>query len=289
MDLKEYDSHRRTAHTASGDVSYVDVGTGRPALFVHGVGTNAYLWRNVIGELAGERRCIALDLPLHGHSPIRPDQDLTLPGLAQVVEDLCAELDLTGLDLVANDTGGAVSQVFAVHHKERLATFTLTNCETHDNIPPKAFKPTVLLARTGLLALMGPRMVRDPAKARANVFGKGYQYPDRLSDEMLLAYLEPVLGTKERARQFQRWVSSLHAKDLLAVEPELRKLEVPTLVAWGTDDAFFETRWAYWLRDTIPGVTEVVEIDGAHLFYPDERAAELVPHLRRHWEKHPAH
>jgi hypothetical protein len=42
-------------------------------------------------------------------------------------------------------------------------------------------------------------------------------------------------------------------------------------------------RWAYWLRDTIPGVTEVVEIDGARLFFPDERAADLVPHLQRHW------
>jgi len=54
-------------------------------------------------------------------------------------------------------------------------------------------------------------------------------------------------------------------------------------VVWGTGDVFFEVKWAYWLRDTIPGVTEVVELDGGRLFFPDERAEELVPYLRRHW------
>jgi pimeloyl-ACP methyl ester carboxylesterase len=55
------------------------------------------------------------------------------------------------------------------------------------------------------------------------------------------------------------------------------------LVVWGTGDILFRVRWAYRLRDTIPGVTEVVEIEGAKLFFPDERAIDLVPHLRRHW------
>src|SRR5438552_1274787 len=126
MSFSALDALRRTASTRSGEISYLDVGTGRPALFVHGVGTNAYLWRHVVDRLRGERRCIAIDLPLHGHSPARPDQDFTLPGLAAVLEDFCDALDLTGLDLVANDTGGAVAQVFAVRHPERLATLTLT-------------------------------------------------------------------------------------------------------------------------------------------------------------------
>ena len=56
---------------------------------------------------------------------------------------------------------------------------------------------------------------------------------------------------------------------------------------WGTDDIFFRRKWAYWLRDTIPGATEVVEIDGGRLFFPDERAAELTAALRRHWDAHP--
>ena len=76
---------------------------------------------------------------------------------------------------------------------------------------------------------------------------------------------------------------SLRPEDLLAVEPELSKLEVPTLIVWGTADSFFELSWAYWLQDLIPGATDVVEIEGGRLFFPDERSEELVSSLRQHW------
>ena len=287
MNLAEYDSNRQMADTKSGPVGYIDVGSGRPALFVHGVGTSGLLWRNVIGALKDERRCIALDLPLHGRTPVRPGQDLTLTGLAKVVEDFCAALDLTGVDLVANDTGGAVAQIVAAHQPQRLATFTLTNCETQGNVPPLAFKPTVWLARAGLFTLLfGPRLLRDLPKTRKRAYGMGYQDIGKVPLEVVRSYLEPLAGTKDLARQYQRWIASLRNRDLAAIEPALRRLTVPTLVVWGTGDIFFRPRYAHWLRDTIPGVTDVVTIDGGRLFFPDERAADLVPHLRAHWTAH---
>ena len=287
MNLAEYDSNRQTADTKSGPVGYTDVGSGRPALFVHGVGTSGLLWRNVIGALKDERRCIALDLPLHGRTPVRPGQDLSLTGLAAVVEDFCEALDLTGVDLVANDTGGAVAQIVAAHQPERLATFTLTNCETQGNVPPLAFKPTVWLARAGLFApLSGPRVLRNLPTTRRLMYGIGYQDISKLPLEVVRAYLEPLAGTKELAKQAQRWIASLHNRDLAAVEPALRRLTVPTLIVWGTGDVFFRVRHAYRLRDTIPGATEVVTIDGGRLFFPDERAADLVTQLRAHWTAH---
>jgi hypothetical protein len=97
--------------------------------------------------------------------------------------------------------------------------------------------------------------------------------------EVVRSYLEPLIGTKDLARQGQRWIASLRNRDLAAVEPALTRLTVPTLIVWGTGDIFFRPRYAHWLRDTIPGVTEVVTIDGGRLFFPDERAADLVPHL----------
>ena len=287
MNLAEFDSNRQTADTKSGPVGYTDVGSGRPALFVHGVGTSGLLWRNVIGALKDERRCIALDLPLHGRTPVRPGQDLSLTGLAAVVEDFCEALDLTGVDLVANDTGGAVAQIVAAHQPERLATFTLTNCETQGNVPPLAFKPTVWLARAGLFApLSGPRVLRNLPTTRRLMYGIGYQDISKLPLEVVRAYLEPLAGTKELAKQAQRWIASLHNRDLAAVEPALRRLTVPTLIVWGTGDVFFRLRHAHKLRDTIPGATEVVTIDGGRLFFPDERAADLVTHLRAHWTAH---
>jgi len=287
MNLAEYDSNRQTADTKSGPVGYTDVGSGRPALFVHGVGTSGLLWRNVIGALKDERRCIALDLPLHGRTPVRPGQDLSLTGLAAVVEDFCEALDLTGVDLVANDTGGAVAQIVAAHQPQRLATFTLTNCETQGNVPPLAFKPAVWLARAGLLApLSGPRVLRNLRATRRRMYGIGYQDISKLPLEVVRAYLEPLAGTKELAKQAQRWIASLHNRDLAAVEPALKQLTVPTLIVWGTGDIFFRLRHAYRLRDTIPGATEVVTIDGGRLFFPDEQSSDLVTRLRAHWTAH---
>ena len=140
--LEHLDKHRSQVHTRSGPASYIDTGgPGRAALFVHGIGTSSYLWRHVIDQLDGQRRCVAVDLPLHGQTPAAADQDFSLPGLARFLADCCDALELTDVDLVANDTGGAISQVFAAGHPDRLHTLTLTNCEAHDNLPPKALLP----------------------------------------------------------------------------------------------------------------------------------------------------
>jgi len=285
MDLQEFDSLRRTVRVPSGEMGYVDVGTGPVAVFVHGLGTNSYLWRNVIDRLRSERRCVALDLPIHGRSTITPGHSLSLSALADSVEEFLDALGLVGVDLVANDTGAAISQIFAARHPERLASFTLTNCEAHDNIPNEAFRGTVELARRGELAPVALNMLRNIEQARSGdrAIGLNYEFPQQLADETLRTYLEPICGTLESARLFERLLSELDAKDLLGAEPGLRALTVPTLIVWGTADFHFSVDWAYWLRDTIPGATQVVELAGAKLYFPDERADDLVPLLRQHW------
>ena len=282
------DQHRSEVLTRSGPASYLDTGgPGRAALFVHGLGTSSYLWRHVISQLGGDRRCVAVDLPLHGRTPAAAGQDFSLPGLARFLADCCEALELDEVDLVANDTGGAVAQVFAANYPERLHTLTLTNCETQDNFPPKALLPAVLAARLGLITRLGPWLARDPNRARKYFFGGGYQDVTSLPDDIVRAWLDPLLGTRESAREFQRLFLSLHARDLRAAGPALARLQVPTLLVWGTANIFFRPKWAYWLRETIPGATEVTEIDGGRLFFPDERAAELTVALRRHWAAHP--
>lgn len=77
MFLTGFHDHRHSLSTPTADVSYVEAGAGPPALFVHELAANAYVWHNQIGHLSDIRRCIALDLPLHGHSPARPGQQLS--------------------------------------------------------------------------------------------------------------------------------------------------------------------------------------------------------------------
>jgi pimeloyl-ACP methyl ester carboxylesterase len=270
---------------SGGDIAYAEVGEGPTALFVHGVLINADLWRHAMAGVGDLRRAIAPDLPAHGASPAGPDADLSLNGLANVLEELCVALNLGQVDLVGNDTGGAVAQVFAARHPERIRTFSLTNCDVHENFPPEVFRPTIELAAQGEFGPLVAAMVGDLDLARSEVgFGQGYQYPDKLSDEILHSYLGPFVA--DGGRGLERFLTASTTEELMAVAPLLAELHAPTQIVWGTGDVFFEPFWSERLRDMIPGTERVIELPDAMLFYPDERADELIPLLRDFWESH---
>ena len=104
-----------------------------------------------------------------------------------------------------------------------------------------------------------------------------------MPEEVRRAYFAPVAGTAGRARDFERLLAALDPAEMDAAGAPLRALVAPTLLVWGTGDAAFGLKWAYYLRDMIPGAREVIEVDGAKVFFPEERPADLIPHLRRHW------
>jgi pimeloyl-ACP methyl ester carboxylesterase len=276
---------RQSVTLSGGEIAYADQGKGPTALFVHGVLVNADLWRHVVDGVADMRRCIAVDLPAHGASPAGPDADLSLNGLASMLEELCAVLELGRVDLVANYTGGAVSQVFAARHPERIRTLNLTNCDVHDNFPPEVFKPSIELAAQGQFGPLVAALGGDLTLARTEVgFGQGYQQPEKLSDALLHSYLGPFVA--DGGKGLERFLTSSTSEELMAVEPLLAELQAPSQVVWGTGDIFFEPFWAERLRTMIPGVERVSEIADAMLFVPDERADELIPLLRSFWESH---
>jgi pimeloyl-ACP methyl ester carboxylesterase len=281
MDVNTFLSHRRSLATPAGEIAYTELGTGPAALFVHGVGVSGALWRQVIAELADTSRCIAVDLPAHGASAAR--DDMSAAALAQALADLCDRLELGQVDLVGNDTGGAIAQILAARQPGLIRTLTLTNCDCEGNFPPAEFAPVIEQARQGTLAPLAARLAADPATWPKHPMSMGYQYPDRVPADAWRDYLTGTAGTMERARDVERLLASLEAADIEAVGGELRALQAPTLLVWGTADTNFDLKWAYYLRDLIPGASEVVEIDGAKIFFPEERPEDLVPHLRRHW------
>lgn len=284
MDFADYEKARTSVNLAIGTASLAEFGQGPVALFIHGVFMSGLLWRNTIDQVSDIRRCVAVDLPAHGQTVASPDQDLSLPGLADWVHAVCVQRGYGPVDVVANDTGGAIAQLLAARHPELVRTLTLTNCDAHDNLPPDAFKDTAELAGTGALAVGVAAMVADLDLAKSEVgMGIGYERPRDVPDEIVVANLGPLVASAERGVQFERYVTSLDAADLLAVEDQLRAFSAPVLIVWGTGDRFFELDWAYWLRDLFPGTKNVVELDGAMLFFPDERANEFGRELRRFW------
>ena len=270
------------AATDYGNIAYREAGSGPVAIFVHGVMVNGHLWDRLIERLADVRCCIAVDILAHGATSARADQDLSFDAQAGMLAAFCRAMKFDHVDVVANDSGGGIAQIFAARHPELIRSLVLTNCDTHDNWPPKQAEPLHRLAVEGGLGAIGQRMLEDVAFARAG-FAAGFEHPDQLSPEDFRTWLEPLFNSPASARNLERFIIAFDNKQTVAVEPLLRKLEAPTLIVWGTSDVFFPVTWAYWLRDTIPGARDVVELDGAKLFHPWERPAELAAALRDFW------
>jgi pimeloyl-ACP methyl ester carboxylesterase len=285
MDAKEFASLRKTVDTAFGSIAYMEKGSGPVALFVHGVLLNGYLWRNVIDRLADARRCIAIDLMGHGATRVADDADLSFEAQARMLAAFVDALRLDAVDLVGNDSGGGIAQIFAADHPERIRSLTLTNCDTHDNVFPEAVVPLFNVMKAGGLVGAFKPLLGDVEAAR-KAFATAFEDPAQVSAEALDMYLRPTLENEESGRCMQRWGQALRAEDLSRVTPKLRELRAPALVVWGTADVFFDVRWAYWLKDTLGGPTEVIEVPGAKLFFPEERPEMLADYMRSFWAAH---
>lgn len=278
---------RRFAETPSGRISYLQTGdTGPVALFVHGVIVNAYLWRHQLAAFAGLRRCIAVDLMGHGHTTIAPEQPVSFEAQADMLRQFIDALSIDQIDLVANDSGTGVAQIFAARYPDRLRSLTLTNGDVQDNWPPKEFSGFLDMVATGGLPQTLQRMVDDKSFFRGPEAMEGaYENAADVSDETIDAYIRPHLVSNARTHDLVRFILAFDHAQTVRIEETLRALRVPTLVVWGTGDIFFGTEWSDFLARTIPGPVTQVEIPNARLLFPEERADELNQALRAFWTR----
>jgi pimeloyl-ACP methyl ester carboxylesterase len=280
---------KQIVQTPSGRIAYTEQGSGPVALFVHGVLLNKHLWRHQLAHLSDIRRCIALDLLSHGDTDITPGQDVSVTANANMLREFLDALSVDQVDLVGNDSGGGIAQIFAASFPERLRSLTLTDCDAYDNWPPEAFKPFLAMAASGGLPEALQSMLSNKEIYRsANALGPAYEHPEQVSDASIDIYLQPFVRTAQRTRDFQRFLAAFDNTHTRAIESRLRTLNVPTLIVWGTDDVYFDVKWSRWLAETIPGTRRRIELDGARIFFPEERAAEFNTLLREHWQESPS-
>ena len=290
MDIAEFHASRRFADVKSGRIAYVEQGTGPVALFVHGVPLNGYHWRHVIEKVRHRRRCIAIDLMGLGYSEIAPAKDVSFAAQARMIAEVIDALHIDQIDLVGNDSGGAVAQIFAANCPERLRSLVLTNCDVHDGWPPPQVLPLMERARNGTLAVVFQPLLDHPDLARAR-FARGesvpmfrsFSDPSVLTDEIIWVYLQPLLSSPRRIASFERYWLAFDNAQTVAIYESLKRLKAPTLIVWGLADIFFDVKWAYWLKDTIPGATRLIEVPDGRLFFPEDRAASLIEPLLSFW------
>lgn len=292
MDIATFHASRRFADVKSGRIAYVEQGEGPAALFIHGVPLNGYHWRHVVSRLRHRRRCIAIDLMGLGYTEIAPSQDVSFISQAHMVAEVIDTLGIGKIDLIANDSGGAIAQIFAAHHPARLNSLVLTNCDVHDGWPPPQVLPVIEHARNGTLAPVFQPLADRPDLARER-YAKGesvplfraYADPSVLTDEIIRLYLHPLLSSPQRIEAFQNYWLSFDNTQTVAIHAALKTLLVPALIVWGLDDFFFDRKWAYWLKNTIPGARRVVEVKDARLFFAEDRPEALSAPVLDFWDE----
>ncbi|MGH7923500.1 MAG: alpha/beta fold hydrolase [Candidatus Binatus sp.] len=282
MNAAEFHQARKFADTTFGRIAYVDKGAGPAALFVHGFPVNGFAWRGTLDDLAGQRRSIALDLMGLGYTEVGDGQDLGFDKQAAMIAAFMDRLGLSQIDLVGNDSGASISQVFAAKYPSRLRSLTITNCEVHD-LWPNAMLKAVFDQFADPSIVMGMKTMLDAPAVARQAFASVYEDAERIPDEAFKTYFEPILSSDARSAAMRRFLSLGNLKVLTSIAPQLRELKVPTLVAWGEADSAFDLKSVDWLRHNIGAVRRVIIVPGAKLFFPEEHPKLMSVLLQEFW------
>lgn len=264
-------------------------GDGPPIVFVHGALVNANLWRKVVPRLDGYTR-VTLDLPLGSHSePMPKDADLRPPALADLISDSLAALELTGVTLVGNDTGGGISQIAATRRSERIGALVLTSCDAFENFPPRFFRVVLAPARIpGAIPIAFGGLRLRPLRRLPIAYGWLTNGPiDRDAED---SYVLPVLTRGGIRRDLRKLLAGLDPAYTLDAAAKLASWDRPALIAWSRNDRFFPPEHAERLAKVIPNA-RLHWIEDARTFSAEdqpERLAEAIGSFMREQSGVPA-
>jgi pimeloyl-ACP methyl ester carboxylesterase len=263
----------------AGRIHYREAGSGPAIVFAHGLLVDGTLWRKVTPLLADRFRCVVPDLPLGSHrEPMMRDADLTPPGVARLLAEFVSSLDLRDVTLVGNDTGGAISQIVAANHPERLGRLVLTPCDAYENFLPPFFRPLQYAAGVpGLLtALVQPMRFRALQRGPL-AFGLLIS-PDSIDPDVLDSWVRPFLGNGGVRRDTIKFLRSISNRYTLEAAEKLRRFDRPTLIAWAPEDRFFKLRYAERLAAEIPNA-RLVRIENSRTFVSEDQPERLAAEI----------
>lgn len=263
-----------------GTIRYRELGTGAPVVFVHGLLVNGDIWRNVVPAVAqGGFRCLTPDWPLGSHTLPMPDADLTPPGVAALIAAFLESLDLNDVTIVANDTGGAITQILITTHPERVGRVVLTPSDCFERFFPPAFAMLPVAARIPGMTWTLVQSMRLRALQRLPIaFGWLAKRP--MPPEIADSYLVPSRKSRAIRRDLGRFLRSVDKRHTLAAAELLPSVDKPVLLAWATQDKVFPISLAHRLAERLPDAT-IVEIDDSYTFVPEDQPQLLASHILR--------
>lgn len=238
---------------------YVEIGKGRPILFLHGNPTSCYLWRNILPAAARHGRAVAIDLMGHGLSD-KPDVAYTFEEHAAVVRAAIEVLELRDVVLVVHDWGGPLGFHYALsapgNVRGMAAMETFPWPLRWEDFPPafrfafRAFRNPAL----GYLLLQVMNLFVE------RVLPAAVATPGAISAEALAHYRSfyPTIASRKSVR---RWPAMLpfDARDatygiVTEMERRLPSISFPLLWLRATPGAITTPARLGWLESNVPGV-----------------------------------
>lgn len=263
-----------------GTIHYTDAGRGPTVLFVHGLLVDGELWQGVAAPLALTHRCIVPTWPLGSHTaPMNADADLSPAGMAKLVADFMVALDLHDVTLVGNDSGGAICQVVAARHPDRVGRLVLTNCDALEVFPPKGFEYLAWLPRIpGLMFLVARAMLYLPFLRRLKMaYGALTRQP--ISDALLRRWVQPGARSSGVRRDTQKFLRGVGPAVTLDAAEGLRGFSRPALFLWA-DDRYFPLALAERLAAYLPDC-RVEPVAESRTFVPIDQPIVIADAIAR--------
>lgn len=274
-------SSLNTVHLPQGPLQYLEQGRGQPIVFVHGLLADHQLWLPLLPDLGQGVRCIVPNWPLGAHAmAMKPDADLSVPGVARLIADFIAALDLRDVTLVGNDSGGALVQMVCARHPERIGRAVLTTCDAYDVFPPPAFATLKWWGHVPGLAWMSAQLLHHVPVLRRLPIAFGDLTDGPLSDDLIEHWLRSLrtdAGVRRDVRKFLRSVSARFTEEAGFA---LQGFNRPVLLLWSTRCRHFPQRLAERLLRELPDA-RLQWIDTAGVFLSLEHAGQVADSIRR--------
>lgn len=254
---------RKEIRLSAGPIRYREAGDGKPVVFVHGYLVDGRLWSGVVDALSDRYRCLAPDWPLGAQQvAMNPDADLSPSGIAALIAEFIERLGLEDVTVVGNDSGGAISQVFAANHPDKVARLALTNCDTHENFPPGIFKAMPPLAKLpgGMVVLSAPFRIPAVARRAFEPFAR-----TKIPADLIASWMRPATTDKAIMRDTKKVTAGMNKRYTLDAAKKLSTSNLPLRLLWAPGDKYFPLEYAERLAAEVPNA-EIVQIENAKTF-----------------------
>jgi pimeloyl-ACP methyl ester carboxylesterase len=275
MSISSALGERKEVELPQGTIAYRERGAGEPIVFIHGLLVNGDLWRKVVPELSKDYRCVVPDLPLGSHDQAMDEStDLSPYGIAKLIDDFLAALDLRDVTLVGNDTGGAFCQIVITRHPDRIGRLVLTPCDAYENFPPRFFKYLLAPAALpgGALALLQPMRF---AAMRNSPMGFGWLSKKGIDANITDSWLRPARANAGVRRDLAKVMRGINPRYTLEAAERLGEFRRPVLIAWAPEKDFFKWEHAQRLAQTFPDA-RLERVDDSYTFVSEDQPKRLA-------------